>query len=132
MSNQMPPSGLWRGYYFYGDGGMKHRMHLNLTFGGDGGIAGDGVDDVGTFVISGLFDLGTSQASWTKEYLGMHTVEYSGLYCQRQICGDWRLGRLTGGFWIWPGVHGDFEFGEEGVGVEEPVEASIASLRPAR
>jgi hypothetical protein len=122
MSNERPPSGPWRGYYLYGDGGAKHRMSLHLTFAGDGSIEGDGVDDVGAFVISGRFDLGTSQAGWTKRYVGMHTVEYSGLYCQRQICGDWMLAGFTGGFWIWPGVQGDFEFGEEGVEIEEPVE----------
>ena len=77
-------------------------MSLHLTFTGDGRIEGEGVDDIAPFVISGGFDVATGVASWTKAYIGMHRVEYSGVYCQRAICGDWTLVRLTGGFWIWP------------------------------
>jgi hypothetical protein len=62
----------------------------------------DGVDDVAPFVITGRFDVATNAAYWTKAYVGMHTVEYSGLYCQRAICGDWTWMGHSGGFWIWP------------------------------
>jgi hypothetical protein len=77
-------------------------MRLHLAFDIDGNIQGEGVDDVARFVIAGRFDCRTSGAHWTKTYVGRHSVEYSGIYCQRTICGDWTLLRLTGGFWIWP------------------------------
>lgn len=101
--NDLPPSGPWAGYYLYAHSGLKHHMRLNLRFAMDGSIHGEGVDDVARFVIEGRFDVAMSVARWTKSYVGMHSVEYSGIYCQRVICGDWTLGRATGGFWIWPG-----------------------------
>ena len=123
MPGELPPSGAWRGYYLYGHSGMKHRMSLSLLFRESGGIDGDGVDDIGAFAIDGHFDCGTGAARWTKAYVGMHTVEYSGLYCQRQICGDWTVGGMTGGFWIWPVGESQFGFEEEGVEETEPVGA---------
>jgi hypothetical protein len=87
MKNGIPPSGLWRGYYLYGHGGLKHRMSLNLAFISDGKIEGEGVDDIALFAIDGGFDCATSPANWIKAYVGMHRVEYSGVYCQRAICG---------------------------------------------
>jgi hypothetical protein len=112
MPNDAPPSGPWRGYYLYGHGGLRHRMRLSLTFTADGRIAGEGIDDIAPFVINGRFDSGTSTATWTKAYIGMHTVDYAGVYCQRAICGDWTLVRLSGGFWIWPGALPESEFAE--------------------
>jgi hypothetical protein len=96
-----PPSGPWVGYYLYGHAGPKHQMHLSLTFNG-GSINGDGTDDIGPFLIRGAFDGSIREASWTKSYVGMHTVEYRGLYDGRSICGDWSLIVSSGGFWIWP------------------------------
>lgn len=121
MANELPPSGRWAGYYLYGHGGSRHRMKLTLAFTGNGAIDGDGVDDVAPFVITGQFDLATSVASWTKAYVGMHKVEYSGLYCRRAICGDWTLMSHSGGFWIWPESETDWEQVAEGVEIEEPV-----------
>jgi len=118
MPNDIPPSGPWRGYYFYGHGGLKHRMRLHLIFVGDGKIEGDGIDDVARFVIAGRFDCSTSQANWTKAYRGMHKVEYAGVYCRHTICGDWTLARLTGGFWIWPDSLAQSEFAEEAMETE--------------
>jgi hypothetical protein len=126
MPGELPPSGAWRGYYLYGHSGTKHRMSLSLLFRESGRLEGDGVDDVGPFGVEGHFESATSVARWTKSYVGMHTVEYSGLYCQRQICGDWKLHGMTGGFWIWPRGESQFEFGEEGVEEEEPVAAKTA------
>jgi hypothetical protein len=102
MLSDLPPSGAWAGYYVFAHSDLKHRMRLNLTFTMDGNIHGDGVDDVAPFVIEGQFDRTMSAARWTKAYVGMHSVEYSGLYCQRVICGDWTLTGTMGGFWIWP------------------------------
>jgi hypothetical protein len=91
MANELPPSGRWSGYYLYGHGGSRHCMKLTLAFSANRAIDGDGVDDIATFVITGRFDVVTTAACWTKAYVGMHTVEYSGLYCRRAICGDWTL-----------------------------------------
>lgn len=121
MANELPPSGRWAGYYLYGHGGSRHRMKLTLAFAGNGAIDGDGVDDIAPFVITGRFDVATSAASWTKAYVGMHTVEYSGLYCRRAICGDWTLMGHSGGFWIWPESEGEWEQAAEDVEIEEPV-----------
>ena len=120
MMNDLPPSGGWAGYYLYASSELRHRMRLNLTFTTDGSIQGDGVDDIAPFVIEGRFDCATSAARWTKAYVGMHSVEYSGLYCQRVICGDWTLSQATGGFWIWP--HGLPNSVPEQAEVEEPLD----------
>ncbi len=121
MLNEIPPSGPWTGYYLYGHEGPKHRMSLGLVFTRDGKIRGDGVDDVASFVIDGLFNGATSEASWTKTYAGRHSVRYSGIYSQRAICGNWTLFRLSGGFWIWPEVAGQSEQVGEQTELEEPV-----------
>ena len=97
----LPPSGPWSGYYHYAHDTTKHRMKLGLTFALDGKIHGEGIDDIAEFTITGFFDIRTNQASWTKAYIGMHRVEYRGLYDGRSICGEWTL-VVSGGFWIWP------------------------------
>jgi hypothetical protein len=102
MPDEIPPSGPWSGYYLYGHEGRKHHMRLGLAFTPDGKILGDGVDDIAPFVIDGSFNGATGEANWTKAYVGLHTVYYSGIYSRRSICGNWTLGLLTGGFWIWP------------------------------
>jgi hypothetical protein len=123
MLNDTPPSGPWTGYYLYGHGGPKHGMRLHLMFTTEGTIEGEGVDDVGAFVIAGRFHHITSEANWSKAYAGRHTVEYSGVYCQRSICGDWTLRGITGGFWIWPHALAQSEFAEGQADVEQPLEA---------
>ncbi len=95
-------------------------MMLVLAFSADGAIHGDGVDDIAPFVITGRFAVATSLASWTKAYVGMHTIEYSGVYCRRAICGDWTLIGHSGGFWIWPESETEWEEAVEEVGIEEP------------
>ena len=119
----LPPDGPWSGYYFYGSGGPKHRMKLSLTFSRNGGISGDGVDDVGPFTIDGVFEFGSNKASWTKSYIGRHSVEYSGLYDGRSICGNWTLGMGSGGFWIWPSALEEAE--GEVIEVQEPIELLV-------
>jgi hypothetical protein len=118
----LPPSGPWTGYYLYGYGGSKHRMRLGLVFTPDGMIRGEGVDDIAPFMIDGWFDGATSKASWIKGYIGMHRVEYSGVYSQRQICGDWTLAGLTGGFWIWPGAVAESEEAAAQTELNQPVD----------
>jgi hypothetical protein len=99
-------------------------MKLTLVFAGNGAIDGDGVDDVATFVITGRFVVPTGAASWTKAYVGMHRVEYSGLYCRNAICGDWTLMGQSGGFWIWPESETQLEEAAEDVKTREPVRMS--------
>jgi hypothetical protein len=129
MQSDTPPSGPWTGYYLYGHAGLKHRMSLSLTFTADGEIEGEGVDDVAPFVISGGFDFGMSVATWTKAYVGMHTVEYAGVYCQRAICGDWTLFPFTGGFWIWPGSLPEYALGEVQSEIELPLRVGVSTGR---
>jgi hypothetical protein len=100
-SPSLPASGPWSGYYHYAHDTAKHRMKLGLTFALDGKIHGEGIDDIAEFIITGFFDIRTNQASWTKAYIGMHRVEYRGLYDGRSICGEWTV-VASGGFWIWP------------------------------
>jgi hypothetical protein len=123
MLDGAPPSGPWTGYYLYGDAGPKHTMRLGLMFAPDGRIRGEGIDGVGPFfVIDGLFNRATSEASWTKTYVGRHNVEYSGIYSQRSICGNWTLKRRTGGFWIWPEALAQSEEAAAPTEVEQPLE----------
>jgi hypothetical protein len=121
MRNEFPPSGRWTGYYYYGEGGSKHRMRMQLCFALSGSIEGEGIDDIAAFLIRGRFDRATSRAAWTKAYIGMHTVQYSGVYCSRAICGDWILMGMRGGFWIWPNGLGEAESAEEQTEIEAPL-----------
>jgi hypothetical protein len=133
MANELPPSGRWAGYYLYGHTESRHRMKLTLAFAENGVIDGDGADDIAPFVITGRFDMATNAAYWTKAYIGMHTVEYSGLYCRRAICGDWTLMGHSGGFWIWPESETEWEQAAEDVEIEEPVltERAASLIRSA-
>ena len=54
MNEPLFPSGPWTGFYNYHPGD-KHRMELNLTF-ANGNLRGDGLDDVGRFLIKGRYD----------------------------------------------------------------------------
>jgi hypothetical protein len=51
----------------------------------------------------------------------MHKVEYSGLYCRRAICGDWKLKDTAVAFWIWPESEMESQQADEDVEVDEPV-----------
>jgi len=101
-------------------------MKMILAFSADGGISGDGIDDIALFRIRGVFDTAANTASWTKSYVGMHSVEYRGLYDLRSICGNWTLGVFTGGFWIWPdGI-------AQGEQMEVELELPLEQLVPAK
>ena len=97
-------------------------MKLNLNFSQSGRIDGDGVDDVAHFLIHGVFDPTTLEASWTKAYISLHSVEYHGVYDHKSIVGTWTLEFATGEFRIWPGA---LDRGEEEAAhadIEEPAE----------
>ena len=80
-------------------------MDLGLTF-ANGGISGEGNDDVGLFFISGRFDvstLPTAECYWTKTYAGAHNVFYHGFREGKGIWGTWEISSdARGGFHIWP------------------------------
>ena len=97
-------------------------MRLGLTFAPDGTIQGEGIDDIAPFIISGFFDVETNQASWTKTYIGMHRVEYRGVYDGRSICGEWTI-VASGGFWIWPNALQESERLQ--VELEQPAEVLV-------
>ena len=64
MSEGLFPSGPWTGFYNYRPGD-RHRMDLQLTF-ANGNMSGDGVDDIGRFLIKGRYDAANRECYWTK------------------------------------------------------------------
>jgi hypothetical protein len=119
-SENLPPSGPWAGYYAYPDWNNRHRMQLYLTFSANGNIDGGGIDDIAPFAIHGIYDSATRAAKWTKAYIGMHSVDYQGVFDGLNILGNWSILRVSGAFRIWPGTAvEDIESAEE---IEAPVE----------
>ena len=125
MTAEIYPSGAWRGFYSYG-AGDRHAMQLDLLF-SRGILAGDGVDDVGSFLINGSYDQESGVCRWTKTYIGAHDVAYTGARDGNGIAGTWQL-RLAGHgtFRIWPGRHSDNVGADESVEEPELVEAVTA------
>jgi hypothetical protein len=104
------PTGEWTGFYLQPDSRQRHMMDLVLQFAQDR-ISGVGDDSIGKFAISGRYDTTTAECSWTKQYLGQHSVQYAGLARHGGIIGEWRISGLpafwTGPFVIWPRASGD-------------------------
>ena len=121
MAAEIYPSGAWRGFYSYSFGD-RHRMQLDLLFSG-GILAGDGVDDVGSFLINGSYDPESGTCRWIKSYIGSHDVAYSGTRDGKGIAGTWQLHHGGGTFRIWPGRQSDASGADESVELEEPLEA---------
>jgi hypothetical protein len=97
-------------------------MKLHLTFAQDGSIDGDGIDDIASFEIRGVFEPDTREVQWTKSYIGMHSVAYRGVYDGRNILGTWTVHGISGPFRIWPSALSEDEEKAEAVEVEEPAE----------
>jgi len=113
------------GFYNYGPGD-RHRMDLQLTF-ANGSMNGDGLDDVGRFLIKGRYDTATRECHWTKSYVGAHDVFYRGFREGKGIWGTWEISNLShGGFHIWPRHAGEGEKCSESLEQTETVDA-IAS-----
>ena len=130
VSVQLFCSGPWTGFYNYHPGGERHRMQLQLTF-TNGLMSGDGVDDVGRFLIRGRYDTATLECHWTKSYIGAHDVFYRGFREGKGIWGRWEIkSRLHGGFHIWSRRAGEGEEQSEEEELAEPVDA-IATDMPA-
>ncbi len=121
MSAEIYASGAWRGFYSYGRGD-RHDMQLDLLFSG-GILAGDGVDDVGSFVMHGSYDPLSGACRWTKTYIGSHDVEYSGTREGHGIAGTWQLGRGHGTFRIWPSGRSDSAGVDESINLLETIES---------
>jgi hypothetical protein len=117
MAGEIYPSGAWRGFYSYGMGD-RHPMQLDLLF-SSGMLAGDGLDDVGSFLINGSYDRESGTCRWIKTYTGAHDVSYSGARHGNGIAGTWHLSVMRGTFRIWPGGR------SEGTGVEESIELPL-------
>ena len=73
----MYPSGRWDGFWvqeFYGRQPMREfELHFE-----DGNITGGGKDVVGRFRFSGAYDVKTGRVLMVKQYLGKHSVRYTG------------------------------------------------------
>ncbi len=106
------PTGEWKGFYVQPDSRQRYAMDLVLAFAQDR-ISGTGDDVVGQFTIHGAYDTITAECSWTKHYVGQHSVEYAGRARQGGIIGQWRIpgrpGFWCGPFFIWPRASGDLE-----------------------
>jgi hypothetical protein len=76
-------------------------MDLVLTF-ADHKVSGDGMDDIGQFVVTGGFDGINGECYWTKTYISRHDVYYRGFREGKGIWGLWELPNESGGFHIWP------------------------------
>jgi hypothetical protein len=106
------PSGSWTGFYLMPHtGSRRHGTDLQLTFVA-GMMTGTGRDFVGLFTIHGKYDVADGKCSWTKHYLGKHSVYYSGYNEGKGIWGMWDIPNSLsvawkGGFHIWPEGMGD-------------------------
>ena len=122
MSDTLFPSGPWVGFYNYHPGD-RHRMDLQLTF-AKGAMSGEGMDDIGRFVIKGRYDTASRECYWTKTYVGAHNVFYRGFREGKGIWGTWEITiHEHGGFHIWPRPAGEGPERAETTAAEEPVEA---------
>jgi len=82
-------------------------MELHLTF-RDGTMRGEGRHRVGSFLISGRYQVADGKCWWTKKYIGKHDVAYQGYNEGKGIWGGWEIPPLwRGGFHIWPLALGD-------------------------
>ncbi len=91
-------------------------------------IFGIGADRVGEFTIRGAYDKRTAECSWTKQYVGQHSVEYTEQVHERGgIIGQWRIpgqpAFRSGPFCIWPQALGGFELAFEKAFLENDLAA---------
>ncbi len=121
------PSGAWVGWYTYGSRPARHRMDLHLRF-ERATVRGDGIDDVGKFLIRGTYESDSRDCWWTKIYPGSHQVVYRGRQSGKVIAGRWEIPRIgSGGFRIWPKAAG--ELTEEYFVEEQAAPDAIDAIR---
>jgi len=126
------PTGEWMGFYMQPDGRRRYRMDLFLEF-VPNAITGRGTDAIGEFAIRGAYDAATARCEWTKQYVGGHGVEYTGVAGRRGIVGRWSIpgqpASWSGPFFVWPRALGDRESEFEKAFLEYDLpEASAASF----
>lgn len=103
MSNHLP-TGQWTGFYRESHQPRRGWMHLYLEFESQQ-IRGEGTDYVGPWNLTGQYDLEQQIASWAKQYIGQHRVNYQGKITPQGIVGEWDIRQsIRGSFHIWP-VH---------------------------
>jgi len=101
------PSGPWTGFFLQKLYPGRHPSDLGLRF-ENGAMTGAGADWVGTFTVTGRYDIATGECHWSKRYAGKHDVFYRGFNEGKGIWGVWEigpsptLGHAKGGFHIWP------------------------------
>lgn len=102
MNKSNFPSGEWNGFYLEKHRSERGWMHLYLAF-VDESIKGEGTDYVGPWTCSGTYDPETNVCVFKKDYLGKHSVTYSGHASENGIVGQWEIAcLLSGEFHIWP------------------------------
>ncbi len=119
------PSGKWVGFYLDKRMPGRHQMEMELTFAA-GRLTGTGRDRVGSFTLTGTYDVADGKCQWVKQYVGAHRIDYHGFNEGKGIWGTWDYHSVvTGGFHIWP------------EGMEDPTvprlqeEAEVPMERPA-
>lgn len=119
-------SGAWVGYYTYFTHDTRHRMDLHLRF-GHALVRGDGMDDVGKFLVQGRYEVTSRDCWWIKMYPGSHQVYYRGIQRGKMIVGTWEIApHMSGRFCIWPKAYGELTgefFVEEEAVTRELVDA---------
>jgi hypothetical protein len=74
-----------------------HILELDFTA---GRVTGRGTDWVGEFTIDGHYDA-AGRVSYTKSYIGKHSIEYSGKRnADGTIAGAWLFAGIQGGFFL--------------------------------
>ncbi len=123
MDDDLFPSGPWTGFYNYTGPEDRHRMDLHLDF-ANGRMTGDGMDNIGHFLIQGSYDPATRDCAWVKSYSASHIVNYRGFRDGVGIWGAWEIPPLSrGGFHIWPRKVGEGEQAELTTEIESPASA---------
>ena len=95
-------NGEWKGYYE--QSGSRHGMKTFLLFNDNGEIMGEGIDTVGRYTIEGKVEANSSFA-FTKQYIGAHSVIYSGTVqwgVLPTLQGQWQLESMTDNFLLHP------------------------------
>ncbi len=77
----------WDGWYQ--QGGDKHDMKFDVLKIKKKKIKGEGHDEVGQFKINGRVN--HDEVEFSKEYVGKHTVEYSGKLEGHTLSGNWSI-----------------------------------------
>jgi hypothetical protein len=114
------PSGRWTGFFVQCWMPGRHRMSINLRF-ESGELKAQGADVVGSFTFEGQYDPADGKCRWTKQYLGRHSVNYSGVNEGHGIWGVWELPQL-GGLFTDRGV---FHIWPEGMASPEEADATV-------